>query len=163
MKATRDEDTVDERRKIKLARNRRAILDIKAVDDAAGRPGLHGDERFAEHLFGELLDLIDRLGESHAALIACRRLLEFSLAAAAGMNLRFDDPDGAGKLFRRFNSLGDGKSRKAIGRRHAVLAIEFLSLIFVDVHRLAPLQECPFLLSSPLLDVAPFLRPNSGP
>ena len=63
-------------------------------------PGLDRHQRLAQHLLGEGLYLVDRLGEAHAALVAGVRLLEFALAAAAGVDLRLHHPDGAGQRLR---------------------------------------------------------------
>ena len=52
-------------------------------------------------------DLVDRLGEADAALVAGRGFLELALAAAAGMDLRLHHPDRPGELLGRgFGLLG---------------------------------------------------------
>ena len=84
---------VDQRREVELLVDVRAVLEIEAVDLLAGRAGLHGDQRLAEHLLGEGLHLLDRAGEPDAALVARGRLLEPALAAAARMDLALDDPE----------------------------------------------------------------------
>jgi len=80
---------VDQDRQIKLLVDRRAVLDVKAVDLLTGLASLHGDQRVAEHLLGESFSFFYRLGEAHAALLAGGGLLERALAASAGVNLRF--------------------------------------------------------------------------
>ena len=52
---------VDQQRQIELAVDVGAVLDIEAVDLLAGRTGLLGDQRIAEHLLGVGDDLVDRL------------------------------------------------------------------------------------------------------
>jgi hypothetical protein len=79
----------------------------------------------AEHGLGELLHLVDRPGELDAA----------ALAAAAGMDLRLDDPDRAAQFARRTLGLGGGVGHLALQHGHAVLGQELLGLVFVDVHR----------------------------
>ena len=94
-KETREVDAVDQRREVELLGDVGAVLDVEAVDLLAGRAGLDRDQRRAEHLLGEGLHLVDRLGEAHAALVAGRGLLELALAAAAGVDLRLHDPERA--------------------------------------------------------------------
>ncbi len=61
---------VDQDREIKLLVDVGAFLDVEPVDLLAVRTGLHGDERCPQHLLGEFIDLGDRLGDAHAALVA---------------------------------------------------------------------------------------------
>ena len=42
---------IDQRGEVELLVDIGAVLDVEAVDLLAGRPGLHGDQRRAEHLF----------------------------------------------------------------------------------------------------------------
>src|SRR6185312_7996806 len=80
--------------------------------------------RLAEHRGGRGLDVLGRLAELDAA----------GLAAAAGVDLRLDDPllaaerpGGFGRLVRRRGDLA--------GRhRDAVLREQFLGLVFVKIH-----------------------------
>ena len=91
---------VDQDREIELLVDVGAVLDVEAVDLLAGGAGLHRDQRRAQHLLGEVIDLVDRLGEAHAALVAGGGFLELALAAAAGVDLALHHPDRAGKRFR---------------------------------------------------------------
>ena len=84
MKVTREVRAVDHHAEIELARDLAAVLDVDPAHLAARGPGLVGDERHAEHLVGELADLLDRPRELDAA----------ALAAPAGVDLRLDHPDG---------------------------------------------------------------------
>ena len=68
--------TVDQRGEIEFLVDRGAVLDIEPVDLLSSRAGLHGHQRRAEHLLGELPDLLDRAGEAHAALVAGRASLK---------------------------------------------------------------------------------------
>src|SRR5439155_25105422 len=77
-----------------------------------------------------------------------------SLAAAAIVDLRLDDPQvicpgrrrfatTPGEGLRRAHRLGDGETCDAFRRRDSVLPQDLLSLILVDVHRfLSPLPSC---------------------
>ena len=67
-KATRPVSRSTSSEQIELARDVGAVLDVEAVDLLAGRAGLLGDQRVAEHLLGVGFDLLDRLGQPHAAL-----------------------------------------------------------------------------------------------
>ena len=88
---------VDQDREIELLVDVGAFLDVEAVDLLAVRAGLHRDQRRAQHLLGEFVDLGDRLGDADAALVAGGGFLELALAAAAGMDLALHHPDRAGK------------------------------------------------------------------
>ena len=81
---------VDQRGEIKLALDRRAVLDIKPLDQAAMRAGLVRDQRHAQHALGFFLHILDGFDHLDAA----------ALAAAAGMDLRLHHPDRAGQGFR---------------------------------------------------------------
>src|SRR5690606_11651721 len=67
---------------------------------------------------------VDRAGELDAA----------ALAAAAGVNLRLDDPDRAAERLRRAHRLVHRKARNAARHRDAVALQEFLGLVLVDLH-----------------------------
>ena len=58
------------------------------LHQAAFGAGLFGDEHVAEHGLGVVVDFVRGLAELDAALEAA---LESALAAAAGVDLRFDD------------------------------------------------------------------------
>src|SRR5207248_1603404 len=97
-----------------LALDVAAFLDIDALDLAAGRAGLLGDQHLAEHLAGRRGDRVERLDDAHAAL-ARGIALEVAGPAAAGMDLGFDDPDRAaeafGDLLRLLRRVGDAATR----------------------------------------------------
>ncbi len=89
---------VDQHREIELLVDVGAFLDVEAVDLLAGGAGLDRDQRRAQHLLGEFVDLGDRLGDADAALVAGGGFLELALAAAAGMDLALHHPDRAGEF-----------------------------------------------------------------
>ena len=125
---------IDQRGEIELLVDRRAFLDIEAVDLLAGGAGLDGHQRRPQHLLGEVPDLLDRVGEPHAALVAGRGLLEPALAAAARVDLALDHPERSAELpGRRFRLVGrEGRhARSATGGEGAQ---HRFGLIFVDVH-----------------------------
>jgi hypothetical protein len=70
------------------------------------------------------LDLLDRLGDFHAA----------ALAAAASMDLCLDDPDRAAQLFSCLDGLVDRHARNAARNRHSELSEDFFALILMDLH-----------------------------
>ncbi len=125
---------VDQHRQIEFALDIRAVLDVEAVDLLAGLAGLDGDQRVAEHFARELLHLVDGLGQAHAALFAGRRFLEFALAAAARVDLGFDDPERAAELLCGRLGLVGGEDRHALRDGKPELFQDGLALVFMDVH-----------------------------
>ena len=98
MKAMRPSRAVDQQREVELALDVAAVLDVEALDRLAGRAGLLGDQRHGRASSAACCaDLLDRLGEAHAAL-AVGIVLELALAAAAGVDLRLHDGDGLPSL-----------------------------------------------------------------
>src|SRR3954464_4518782 len=96
----------------------------RAGPPRAGAPGLRGPERGADHLVGEVGDLADGVRELHPA----------ALAAAAGVDLRLDDPPAAAELLG--DASGGAIAVHDLARRHrdAVALEELLRLVLVDVH-----------------------------
>ena len=129
---------VDQDREIKLLVDVGAFLDVEPVDLLAMWPGLHRDQRRAQHLLGEFIDLGDRFGDADAALVAGRGLLELALAAAAGMDLALHHPDRAGKRLRGRVGIGSPQHRHALRDRHPEFVQQRLGLVFMDVHLDAP-------------------------
>ncbi len=125
---------VDEQGEVEFLGDVDAVGDVEALDLLAGRAGLDGDQRLAEHLGRMLADLVDRVGEADAALGVRAKLLELALAAAAGVDLRLDHPERSGKLLGGGDRLVDAHRGKAGGDRDAVLREQLFGLIFVDVH-----------------------------
>jgi len=70
-----------------------------SVDLLAVWSGLNRDQRGPEHLSGVFADLGDRFGNPHATLVAGRGFFEFALAATAGVDLAFHNPDRAAQGF----------------------------------------------------------------
>ncbi len=125
---------IDKRRQVELLVDVRAVLDVEAVDLLAGRARLHGDQRRSQHLPGEGLDLLDGLGEAHAALFAGFRLLELALAAAAGVDLGLHHPERSAELLGGLDRLLGREGREAVGDGGAERAKDGFRLIFMDVH-----------------------------
>ncbi|MEY9168156.1 hypothetical protein ABIE78_006275 [Sinorhizobium fredii] len=129
---------IDEDREIEFAVDVGAVLDIEAVDLLAGRAGLLGHQRIAEHILGIGNDLVDRFRQPHAALGIGPEFLELALAAAAGMDLALHDVKRSRQLFRgRFGFVG-GEDRDTFRDRRAVALQQSLGLIFMDVHEFFP-------------------------
>ena len=129
---------VDQDREIELLVDVGAVLDVEPVDLLAVRAGLHRDQRRAQHLLGEFVDLGDRLGDADAALVAGGGFLELALAAAAGMDLALHHPDRAGQRFRGGVGIGGPQHRHALRDRHAEFVQQRLGLVFMDIHLDAP-------------------------
>src|SRR5882724_5826670 len=125
---------IDQDRQIKLLVDLGAFLDVEPVDLLAMRPGLDRDQRGTQHLLGEFIDLGDRLGDTHAALVAGGGFLELALAAAAGVNLALHHPDRTAQRFRRHVGVGSPQHRYPARDRHAEFVQQRLGLIFMDVH-----------------------------
>ena len=82
------------------------------------------DEHHAEHLGRDLFCFLGRFGELYAA----------AFAAAAGVDLRFDDDDVGAKLAcRRFGLFGCARD-DAARNGNAVLFQNGFTLIFVNFH-----------------------------
>ena len=132
---------VDEDRQVELLGDSRAVLDVDAVDLPPGRPGLHRHQRVPEDLPDVLRHLFDGFDDAHAALRASRGLLEGALAASAGMDLRLDHPHRAAELLGSGFRLFRLEHRHAARYRHAELTQHGFGLVFVDVHREAPVAQ----------------------
>jgi hypothetical protein len=113
---------VDEQREIQLPLDARAVLDVDAVDDLAGRAGLMRHERAAEHLLGLGLGLFDRFGQAHTAFVARVGFLEAALAAAACVDLRLHDPERPVQFARRRLGLFGFQDGTTVADRSAVVA-----------------------------------------
>src|ERR1700679_1209992 len=87
-----------------------------------------GDERHTQDFRGVVVNFLERFRHLDAA----------SLAPAARMDLRLDDPYLAAEPARRRVRFGYGKARHALRRRHPVFAQDFLALILVNVHTCQP-------------------------
>ncbi len=129
---------VDQDRQIELLVDVGAVLDVEPVDLLAVRAGLHRDQRRAQHLLGEFIDLGDRFGDADAALVAGRGFLELALAAAAGMDLALHHPDRAAQRFRGHVGIGGPQHRHALRDRHAEFVQQRLGLVFMNIHLTAP-------------------------
>ena len=125
---------VDQQREIELAVDVGAVLDVEAVDLLAGRAGLLGHQRVAEHLLGVGDHLLDRLGQPDAALGVGAEFLELALAAAAGMDLALHHVERAGQRLRRGLGLAGLEDGNAFGDRRAERLQQRLALVLVDVH-----------------------------
>ena len=100
------------------------FFDQHARDDAPFGAGLMRDERHADHLARELLGFVGRLRELDAA----------ALAAAAGVNLRLDDDDGAAEAPGDVAGFGGVEGDFAARHGHAVPRKDRFRLILVDFH-----------------------------
>ena len=102
---------VDQQREIEFLGDVDAVGDVEALDLLAVRPGLDRHQGLAEHLGRMLAHFVDRVGEADAALGVVAEFLELALAAAAGVDLRLDDPQRSGKLLARPRPLPRRSSR----------------------------------------------------
>src|SRR6185295_15524226 len=78
-------------------------------------------------------DFLDRFADAHAAL-AVGIVLEAALAAAAGMDLRLHDSDGAAELAGHVHRLVPGVGDRAPEDGDGEFGQLGLGLVFVDVH-----------------------------
>ena len=123
---------VDDRAQVELALHREPLLDVQAPDLLPLVARLVRDELHAE----------DLLRRARAPLGAALGDLDASaLAAAARVDLRFDDDDLAlglvSEALRGGFRLVDREGRIPLGDRHAVLREELLALVLVDFHVVA--------------------------
>jgi hypothetical protein len=115
---------VDDHADVQLLADVGALLDQQAPHLLPVRPGLMGDELHAENARRMRAHLVERARELHAT----------ALAAAAGVDLRLDDPDRTAELLRGVDRLVHGEARKSARYRDAVAAKNVLALVFVDLH-----------------------------
>src|SRR5262249_21136341 len=109
---------------IQLALDVEPLLDEQTLDDASFGPSLMRDERHAEHLRRRRFGLGRALHDLDTA----------ALAAAAGMNLRFDDHDTAAEPLRGRLPVIRRRNRFACGNGNAVLRKDGLALELVNLH-----------------------------
>ena len=91
---------VDDHADVELLADVGALLDQQPPHLLPAGAGLVGDELHAEDLAREIAHLVDRARELDAA----------ALAAAAGMDLRLDDPHRAAERLRGGNGLVDAEA-----------------------------------------------------
>ena len=109
---------IERRAEIELAVDGEAFLDEQPRDLLAIGAGLIRDERLAEQLARDRLGFLGRLGELDAA----------GLAAAAGVNLRLDDRNGAAEPVGDVVGFFGCERHFPAGNRHAVAARGWLWL-----------------------------------
>src|SRR6185312_3963350 len=97
------------------------------------RAGLLGHQLVAQHRLGIGADLLDRLGDPHAAL-AAGIVFEMALAAPAGVDLGLHDGDWGPELASYVHRLIPGVGDAALEKRDGKFGQQSLGLIFVDVH-----------------------------
>ena len=123
---------VDHDAEIKLARDVGARFDPDLVDDLAFGAGLRRDERLAHDLFRRLTDRGEILADFYPA----------RFTAAAGMDLRLDDPDGCGDFLRGFfgarGYFGAFLDQAAVRNSDAIFFEELLALVFVNIQDSIP-------------------------
>ncbi len=119
---------VDQRREVELLLDRRALFDVEPVDHLALGAGLVGDEGRAENACRLAAHVGNRLHDLDAA----------RLAAAAGVDLRLDDPDRTAELVRGLLRLLDRECRDAVRHRHAEFPQNGFRLVLVNIHDAPP-------------------------
>ena len=122
---------IDDHADVELLLDVGAFLDQQTPHLLPLRAGLVGDELHAEDLIRQLAHFGNRLAEFDAA----------TLAAAAGMDLRLDDPYRSAQRFGRLDRFVDRKNRNAARRRDAEPAQDFLALVLVDFQRRTPCRR----------------------
>jgi len=111
-------------RHIQLVLDVGAVFDVQAANLLTFGAGLVSHQLHAQNLLGQLLHVLDGLGNLHAA----------ALAAATSVDLGLHHPHGSTQLLGCFNSLLHGKRRNATGNGHTKLAQDFLALVFMNLH-----------------------------
>ncbi|ENN89596.1 hypothetical protein RHSP_59721 [Rhizobium freirei PRF 81] len=132
--------TVDEDREIEFAVDVGAVFDVETVDLLAGRAGLLGHQRVAEHILGVGDDIVNRLGKANATLGVRAEFLELALAAATGVDLALDDVKRARKLLGGSGGFVGGEDGNAVRDGCAIALQQSLGLIFMNVHGLIPVM-----------------------
>ncbi len=116
---------IEDEPEIQLAIDGETFFDEEPKDLLAAGAGLIRDERLAEQLARDRLGFGARLGKLDAA----------GLAAAAGVNLRLDDGNGAAEPLGDVVSFFGSKCHFPAGHRHAVFRKDSFSLVFVNLHK----------------------------
>jgi hypothetical protein len=111
--------SVDQHAEVQLAFDVAALFDIHAFDFSAGGPGLLRDEHVTHHFADVFDDIVDRPHDTDPAF-SLRIVFEPSGAAAAGVDLRFDDPGRAAQLLGDPLGLLRGVGDIAARHRHSV-------------------------------------------
>ena len=120
-------DAVEHDAEVQLARDGQGLFDQQPLHDLALGPGLVRDQLHAQHLGCELGGFFRRFGELDAA----------ALAAASGVNLRFDHDAGRALLkqrTRRVERLIARLNHLAARHRHSILSQNGFSLVLVNFH-----------------------------
>jgi len=124
---------VHQHREIQLAFDVAAVLDVEPFHGAARVARLLGHEILAQHRRSMRADIVGGLGYADTAL-AARIVLEVTLAASTGMDLRLHHGDGATQLAGDIHRLVFGVSDAALQNRDGEFGQEGLGLILVDIH-----------------------------
>ena len=125
---------INEKRKIELVSDVRAVFNVNSVDLPTRGTGLVGDERSAEHSLRFLGCFFHRSRDAHAALLAGAALLERSFSASARVDLRLHDPYGAIQFRRCGLGVFGPQHRSAVRNRSSEASQQLFCLIFVNVH-----------------------------
>jgi hypothetical protein len=115
---------IDEQAEIEFALDVQAFFDEQALDDTAGGTGLRSDQLHAENLAGEIGSFVGRTGQLHAS----------RFAAAAGMDLRFDDGDVGLQALGRFARFFLGEGDFAAGSGYAIPRQNRFRLVLMNLH-----------------------------
>jgi hypothetical protein len=107
-----------------VARSIRMLKYEDAADLLSGGPGLIGDELHADQILGRFFG---RLGVLH-------HLDAAALAAAASMDLRFDDDHAAAEALGDLAGFLRGECHFPARHGHAVMREDCLALILVNFH-----------------------------
>ena len=125
---------VQQHGQVKFLFNLRAGGEQQRLHLPAFRASLLGDQHLAQHMPGERNRFIHGRRDPDAAL---KTVFERALAAAARVDLRFDDNLGVAgghDLLRRRAHFGERLGGNFKGNGDAVFGEQLLGLIFVDVH-----------------------------
>ena len=93
-----------------------------------------GDQRVAQHGFDVFVNFVRREGEANAALFTSFSFLEFTLAAATGVDLAFHNIQRAWQFCGSVSCFLDGENGIAVCNRCAEGFKDRLGLMLVNVH-----------------------------
>ena len=126
--------TIHQQGEVQFCFDARAVFDVDAVDLFACGASLVRDQGAAQHLFGFIGGLFNRLGQTHTARITSVGFFEFTFAAATGVNLGFYHPKRAVHFASSRFCIFGAQHNAAIRNRRPIRAQQCFGLVFMNIH-----------------------------